>query len=311
MAAERANHSRELRGPGRCFRRTFRRVANPQSAPGIKVAERDASTRKLAHKSNEARQCAAVRCERHNLRADMRADSLPVDPAGTPMLQVEPARRFPIDSKFVAMMSGGNVRMATGNDVRIDADGRRSAHSHARRFGSKQIKLCGRLHIEEKNAREKPFSNFFARFSDARENDAASWHATPPETIKFSAGNNVEPATEGGKHAQNAQIRIGFYRVANRMRQLAKRGIHAAVGLLDARPAVEVRRGSKSLRGVSDGHTLAIQLRPPIRKSRSIARRIDNSGGARSTRRGGRRAHLAFITTSARSSVMAPPCVKS
>src|SRR5271169_3725739 len=118
MAAERANDARKLRGPGRFFRRLLRRVANPESAAAIDVAERDSRARKLAHKSSQPRQCAPVGSERKNLRSDMRADSLPVDPARIAVLEIEAARGFPVNPKFVAMVSGGDVWMPAGFDIR-------------------------------------------------------------------------------------------------------------------------------------------------------------------------------------------------
>ena len=114
VAAERADDARELRGPGGFFRRLLRRVANPEPAAAIEVAKRNPRARKLADKSSQARQSAPVGSERQNLRSDMRADSLPVDPARIAVLEIEAARGLPIDSEFVAMMSGGDVRMAAG-----------------------------------------------------------------------------------------------------------------------------------------------------------------------------------------------------
>ena len=142
-------------------------------------------------------------------------------------------------------------------DVRIDADGRRGAHAQARRFRSQQIKLRGRLHIEKKNPRAQRLANFLAGFPDAGKNDAVSRHADAAQAIKFSARNNVESAAKRSKHAQDAQIRIGLYGVANRVRKRAERGIHAAIGLLDARAAVEIGGGSEPLRGGGDGYAFA------------------------------------------------------
>ena len=134
----------------------------------------------------------------------------------------------------------------------------RGAHTQLRRLRSQQIKFRGRLHVEKKNPRAQRLANFFAGFSDAGKNDPVPRHADSPQTIKLAARNDVESAAERGKHAQDAQIGIGLHRVANRVRKLAERGIHAAIGLLDARAAVEIRGRSESLRDCSDGNTFAI-----------------------------------------------------
>ena len=224
----------------------------------------------------------------------MRADSLPLDPARIAVLEVEASRGLPVNPEFVAMVSGGDVRMAAGLDVRIDADGRRGAHTQPRRLRGQQIQFRGRFHIEKKNARAQRLANFFARFPDAGKNDPISRHADSPQAIQLPARNDVESAAERGKHAQDAQIRIGFHRVANRVRKRAERGVHAAIGLLDARAAVQIRGRSESLRGCVDGYAFAIESRPAIGKSGSIARRIDHSGGAGSTRMGRRARSLDF-----------------
>src|ERR1700739_3037826 len=123
MATERFYHARKFRGPCRRFRRLLRRIANAQSAAAIDIAQRNSRARKITHKSGEARQRAAVRIHRKNLRTDMRADSLPVNPSRTAVLQIKFAPGFPVNSKFVAMVPRGDVRMAAGLDVRIDANG--------------------------------------------------------------------------------------------------------------------------------------------------------------------------------------------
>ena len=38
------------------------------------------------------------------------------------MLEIEASRTFPIDAEFVAVMSGGNMRVASRLDIRVDAN---------------------------------------------------------------------------------------------------------------------------------------------------------------------------------------------
>ncbi len=223
-----------------------------------------ATARSSAYKSSQARESAAVRSERKNLRSDMRADSLPVNEARIAVLEVQAARSFPIDSKFVAMVSGGNMRMAACLDVRIDANGSSGAHAQPGRLRSQQIKFRSRLYVEEKNARAQRFANFLPGFSHAGKNNAVSEYADAPQAIQFAAGNNVKSAAQRGEYAQNAQSRISFCGVTNRVRQRAKCRVHPAVRLLDAGAAVQVRRCAVFPGDGCDGHALAIQLRSAI-----------------------------------------------
>jgi len=107
-------------------------VANPESAATIEVTQRYPRARKLAHKSSQTRQSRAGGEQASEiLRTDVRADSLPVNPARIAMLEIQAASTFPVNPKFVAMLSGGNVRMAAGFNVRIHTDGGCSAHAQS------------------------------------------------------------------------------------------------------------------------------------------------------------------------------------
>ena len=61
--------------------------------------------------------------QRGDLRANVRADALPANPSGIAVLGVQFASSGPIETKFVLVMSSGNMRMAAGLHVGIDADG--------------------------------------------------------------------------------------------------------------------------------------------------------------------------------------------
>ncbi len=199
--------------------------------------------------------------------------------------KIKASRGLPIDSKFVPMVSGSDVRMAAGFDVRIDADGGRGAHAQARRLRSQQFELRGRLHVEKQNPRAKRFANFLARFADAGKNDSVARHADAPQAVKLPARNDVESAAKRRKHAQDAQIRIGFHRIANRVRKRAERGIHAAIGLLDARAAVQIRGRPEPLRGLRRRKRLRNKVASRDTKTRAY------SSPDRQRRRSGKRAN--------------------
>jgi hypothetical protein len=122
------------------------------------------------------------------------------------MLEIETSRAFPINTEFVAMMPGGNVRVASRLDIRVDANRRRSAHSLSRRFRNEQLKFRRGFHIEQQNARAQSLANIFARFPHSRKNDALSGHSNAPQSVKFSDGNNVETAAKRSEDSQNAKI---------------------------------------------------------------------------------------------------------
>src|SRR5258706_13694515 len=104
------------------------------------------------------------------------------------------------------MMPGGNVRVASRLDIRVDANRRRSAHSLSRRFRNEQLKFRRGFHIEQQNARPQSFANIFARFPHSGKDDAAPGHSDASQSVKFSGGNNIETAAKRGEDSQNTKI---------------------------------------------------------------------------------------------------------
>src|SRR6266853_2090732 len=126
----------------------------------------------------------------------MRADSLPLDPARVTVLKVQAPRAVPINAEFVAMVSSRDMRMAPGLDIRIDADGRRCAHSQPRRLLEEQFDFGLRFHVEQQNAGKQGATNIISRLAHAGKDDAISRHADAPQTVEFPSGNDIETASE-------------------------------------------------------------------------------------------------------------------
>src|SRR6266849_1764342 len=68
---------------------------------------------------------AAERFERRDLRANVRAQSLPANPFRMAMSQVQSLRLCPIQAKLMFVPARRNVRMATGLHVGIHSNRRR------------------------------------------------------------------------------------------------------------------------------------------------------------------------------------------
>src|SRR6202044_59857 len=176
----------------------------------VDVIEADSIAREIFDIRGEAREGAAIRSDAENLRADVRGDSAPDDRAGILVGEGKAAGLGPVDAKFVVMMAGGNVRVAAGEHVGIDADGDGGALAAsgdvARSFVDEDFELGGGLDIEEEDAGSaragacdggcagvaEGGTNFFARFADAGKNDAIAGDANAAETIELAAGDNVE-----------------------------------------------------------------------------------------------------------------------
>src|SRR6266849_7240168 len=123
------------------------------------------------------------------------------------MLKIEFAGFGPHEAEFVFVEAGGDVRVAAGLDVWIDADGdagkRLDVFSQATGFFEENFEFGGRFDVELENAGivvaagavAKSFSYFVAGFADARENDTIPRNADVPKQSKFTAADDVEAAS--------------------------------------------------------------------------------------------------------------------
>src|SRR5882672_634655 len=141
MTPQRTDGSRELRCVGSLLRRLLRGITDAEPSTAIEIAECDATALKVADKSRQARQRAAIRRKREDLRTDMSADSLPLDPPRVTVLEVEASRSVPIDAEFVAVVPGRNMRMASGLNIRIHSNRCRSARAEMRCLGNEQVEF--------------------------------------------------------------------------------------------------------------------------------------------------------------------------
>src|SRR5579864_7866160 len=130
----------------------------------------------------------------------MRADTTPTNPARAAMSEIETVGGRPIQAEFVVMVSGGNVGMAAGPDVGIDAhrNRRRSATcgNLPRGFLRENFELSFRFDVEEKDSAAlraalapsgiaQGFTDFFAGLPYPGKNNSAAVHSDAPETVEF------------------------------------------------------------------------------------------------------------------------------
>src|SRR5690242_7299840 len=266
--------------------------------------------------SRQPCQRLAKRRQAQNLRADMRADSAPLDPPRIPILQVQRKRGSPINAEFMAALPRGNVRMSSRLNIRIYANRRRCPHSGPRSLARQNLQLRPRLHIKQPDPRPQRLSNLLARLAGPRKNNRLRLRPGALEPEKFAHRNNIEPAAQPGQHSQNRKIRIRLHRIANRVRLPPQRLVELAIRARDARRAINVRRGPRARGNLLQTNALAAQILAAPGKFRCVAYRIDYRGcrgvqAPRTRPAGGRGTHRTFITTSVRSSVIAMPRVNS
>src|ERR1700704_687872 len=99
MTSQRTDSARQLRCVGSLLRRLPRGVTDAKASAAIQKAECDPLALEVAENPRQPCQRAAIRRKREDLRTDMSADSLPLDPARVTVFQVEAPRTVPIDSE--------------------------------------------------------------------------------------------------------------------------------------------------------------------------------------------------------------------
>ena len=281
---------------------------------------------KFGEVARQASETAFEGSDSQDLRTKVRADALPLDPAGVAVLQIQTPRIGPVDAKLVLMVTGRDVPVASGHHVRIHADGGGRAPAQAGGLCGEQVQLGFRLDVEQANAGAQGFANFLARFSYSGKNHAAAIDAGAAEAVELAAGNDVESGTEAGQQPQDGEIRVGLDRVADGVRQAAHRGVQLTVGRRDGGGAVNIRGSAGMGCHLLEVHFFAEHTAAAPGKTAGVARRIEKRRNhparfargafargafrARSTLQAWR-AQLTFITTSVRSSVMGPPAVNS
>jgi hypothetical protein len=98
-------------------------VTHAEAAAEIEIFQSDAKCAKLTDKTSQATQRLLKWRQSGNLRANVGTNAVPLNPCRTAVVGVKFARSVPIQSEFMIAVSGGNVRVSSGLNVRIDSDG--------------------------------------------------------------------------------------------------------------------------------------------------------------------------------------------
>ncbi len=106
-------------------------IIDAQPAARIDRLEHNALAPQLAHQLAHPFHGRAKRGCRANLRADVNADAVRLEPAMAGHAFVDRERLPDVDAEFVLAQAGGDVGMGLGEDVGIDAQGKARLASSA------------------------------------------------------------------------------------------------------------------------------------------------------------------------------------
>src|SRR5215472_9557663 len=139
----------------RQIERLFLLVANAHAAADIDDFKTNAACRQFAHMRGQLAERPATGSRAQNLRAEVSADAAPDNPSRIILLEIKAARRIPVHSKFMVVLAGGNVLVAAGGNIGVDANSQRwplAARVYvALRFFEQELQFRFRFHVEKKN----------------------------------------------------------------------------------------------------------------------------------------------------------------
>ncbi len=172
----------------------------------------------------------------------------------------------------MSVRAGGNVGVAAGRDVGIDADACGRAAAQALRFGGKLGDFGFGFDVEKENAGAQRIAHFFARFAHAGEDHAVRGNFCGENAREFAAADDIEITPLPGEHAQNAEIGIGLHGIANVVRQAGEGTVEAHVRLAEAARAIDVGGRADFSGDARDVHLLAVQAALAHGKVRRVLR---------------------------------------
>ena len=151
------------------------------------------------------------------------------------------------NTKFIGFQTGGDIRMSFGIDIRIDAQGDRSDFPQASGNLLNTVDFGNALHIKAFHAGIQRKFNFCLTLAHTGKNRFRRIAAGRQNTRQLAAGHNVKTAPQRSKVFDDAQVAIGFNRVADKRIQSSKRGLVVVKRLGQRRFAVHIKRRAEFL----------------------------------------------------------------
>ncbi len=276
VAAKRPDDGGERAGVGADARGIFPRIAHAEAAAEVQIAQVNARTGQFGEVARQALEAALEGSDSQDLRTKVRADALPLDPAGIAVLQIQTPRVRPVDAKLVLMVA--RWRCAGGRrPPRQDS----RARPRARASGGAQPPQASRSSSASdstlnRRMRARNASRISSRdFPTPEKTTRPAVDPGAAEAVELAAGNDVKSGAEAGQQPQDGEIRVGFDRVADGVRQAADCGVKLAVGRRDGGGAVNVRGRARSGCDLLEVHTFAEHAAAAPGKTAGVARRIE------------------------------------
>ena len=193
-------------------------IIDAEAAAGVDGLKHDAFAPELLHQLAHALDGRAERVRRANLRADVNADAMRLEPAVVGRALVNAQRAADVDAELVLAQAGGDVGMRVGKDIGIDAQREAGADFEFARAGREQLQLRLAFHVELQNAGLEREVDLRGGFSHAGKDHAAGGiRRGGQHALQFAAGDDVETGAVLAEKLENGQRGVGLDRVADKM----------------------------------------------------------------------------------------------
>ncbi len=193
-------------------------IVDAQAAAGIDGLERDALAPELPHQLAHSLNGRAKWGRGANLRTDVDADAMRLEPAVARRALVDGGRAADVDAELVLAQAGGDIGMRIGEDIGVDTQRKAGADFEPARAGGQQRELRLAFHVELENSRVQRQVNLRGRLAHTGEdNPARRFRRGGQYALQFAAGDDVESRAAIGKQLENRQRGVGFHRVTDQM----------------------------------------------------------------------------------------------
>jgi hypothetical protein len=182
------------------------------------------------------------RLEIHDLRPDVRVQADDLEAGSAAHAVDEIAGLVDRHAELVGLEAGGDVGMAAGVDVRVDADRHLGARLPFPGDRVEPFQLSRGLGVDRPHAELHGLRQFGVGLRHAGEDDLRGDEAGAQRDVDLPARVGVDAAAEAAQQAHQRERRVGFQGVVDGVRVVAERGVDGAIAGGDGRRAIDVER---------------------------------------------------------------------
>jgi len=145
--------------------------------------------------------------------------------------------------------------------VRVNTEGEFGDLLQLLGAAAEQLQLALALYVEKQDTVAERRQQFILSLADAREDYfLQGFLPGQAHTFEFASRNDVKARAQLGQHAQETQVGVGFYRVADRVVHATKSAIQDLVAFANCARGVNIERRAVFSRDRAQRNALAVEF---------------------------------------------------